>query len=247
MASTWFLGDIHGCAEELAELLGKISLGPDDRIISLGDLYHRGPDPHGVVDLLIDLPNFELILGNHELVLLHRARMMPQSPEQKIQVLAEGAGGFTAPELAGDGGTPIRNVDPNRSIELLSLLEMGTFWKRGQSDVGPFAHQPWLAVHAGVVPGLSPEQTPLMELTHVRKIGRGRRAQFWYETHRGPELVIFGHTPSKIPRRQELGGRLLAHGIDTACVYGGCLTAWRIEDDEYEVVPAKKKWADEMY
>ncbi len=246
MPSTWFLGDIHGCAEELAELLEKLSLGSEDRVISLGDLYHRGPDPHGVANLLAGLPNFELILGNHELVMLRRAFMLPQPPDWKVPPVDGGAGGFTGSELAGDGRTPILNVDPERSTDLLRILERGTFWLRGQIQAGPFETQPWLAVHAGVIPGQPPEHTQPLDLTHVRRLGRGKRAPFWYEVHHGPEMVIFGHTPSPMPRRQEHRGRLVAHGLDTGCVYGGALTAWRIEDDNYEVVPAKRRWVDEM-
>ena len=48
MSSTWVVGDIHGCAEELAELVDAIALQPEDRFLSVGDLYHRGPDPLGV-------------------------------------------------------------------------------------------------------------------------------------------------------------------------------------------------------
>jgi len=246
MTSTWFLGDIHGCAEELAELLEKIAPGPDDRVISLGDLYHRGPDPHGVASLLDDLPNFELVLGNHELVLLRRAGLMPRGTDRKILSLAEDATGYDAHDFRGDGGTTVRNIDPEKSADLLRLLECGAFWLRGQAEVGPFAGQPWIAVHAGILPGQKPEDTPPMELTHVRKIGRWWKKCFWYEIYRGPEMVIFGHTTSPIPRRQEWGGRLVAHGLDTACVYGGCLTAWKIEEDEYEVVPAKRRWAEEI-
>ena len=57
---TWVVGDIHGCAEELAKLLEEIKLGPEDRFISVGDLYHRGPDPVGVVDILNAIPNTRL-------------------------------------------------------------------------------------------------------------------------------------------------------------------------------------------
>jgi serine/threonine protein phosphatase 1 len=245
MTSTWFLGDIHGCAEELAELLERIEGGPGTRIISLGDLYHRGPDPHGVAQLLSARDDVELVFGNHELVLLRRSGMVPVGPDGKIQVLDEGAGGYDADDLRGDGGTVLRNIDPERSIELLRFLERGVFCMRGEAEQGPFRGQPWLAVHAGIIPGQVPEQTPPMELTHVRQIGRWRK-RYWYENYDGPEMVIFGHTTFQVPRRQEAHGRLVAHGLDTACVYGGCLTAWRLEDDEYEVVPAKKAWAREL-
>ncbi|HVS08844.1 MAG TPA: metallophosphoesterase, partial [Planctomycetota bacterium] len=48
--ATWVVGDIHGCAEELARLLERLATGSGDRLVAVGDLFHRGPDPAGVVD-----------------------------------------------------------------------------------------------------------------------------------------------------------------------------------------------------
>ncbi len=239
MPSTWFLGDIHGCAEELEELLQKLELRSEDRLIALGDLYHRGPDPHGVADLLQACPSFELVLGNHELALLRRAGMLPPQAHHPIRPLPDSAGGYDAEDLRGDGGTHIRNIHSEKSIQLLRLLEQGSFFLQGICECGPFSSRRWIAVHAGVVPGKAPADSSPMELTHLRQLGHRRQTGFWYESFRGPEIVIFGHTSSSVPRRQEWQGILTAHGLDTGCVYGGCLTAWCLEQDRYQTVEAK--------
>ncbi|MBC8329836.1 MAG: metallophosphoesterase, partial [Planctomycetes bacterium] len=75
MSATWIVGDIHGCAEELAELIDGLQLGPEDRLISVGDLYHRGPDPLGVARLLV-AAGAEIVLGNHEHVLLRKLQLL---------------------------------------------------------------------------------------------------------------------------------------------------------------------------
>jgi len=62
---TIFIGDVHGCAQELHLLIEKLEVGPDDRIILLGDLINRGPDPAGVVDFVFER-GFECLMGNHE-------------------------------------------------------------------------------------------------------------------------------------------------------------------------------------
>ena len=62
---TWIIGDIHGCSDELAELIGKLDLGDDDTLVSVGDLFHRGPNPIGVMDLFREAGGV-FILGNHE-------------------------------------------------------------------------------------------------------------------------------------------------------------------------------------
>src|SRR3954471_18876122 len=63
------IGDIHGCHVEFAELLAKLALTKDDRVILLGDLINRGPDSCKVIDLARQHATVSL-LGNHELRLL---------------------------------------------------------------------------------------------------------------------------------------------------------------------------------
>ena len=51
MPRTIAIGDVHGCADEFEELLAKLELKPDDRVIQVGDLVNRGPDSHRVIEL----------------------------------------------------------------------------------------------------------------------------------------------------------------------------------------------------
>ena len=75
--TTWIVGDIHGCAEELAELIGRLDLGEDGHLVACGDLFHRGPDPAGVMDLLTDC-GASFVLGNHERAILRRVHLDPR-------------------------------------------------------------------------------------------------------------------------------------------------------------------------
>ena len=67
------IGDIHGCHTEFAELLARLELSKDDRLILLGDLVNRGPDSLKVIDLAREHRALSL-LGNHELRLLKARR-----------------------------------------------------------------------------------------------------------------------------------------------------------------------------
>lgn len=63
----YIIGDVHGCAKNLAKLLEKI---PEDaKIFSTGDLIDRGPDSKGVVSLCIER-GIRAVMGNHEHMLL---------------------------------------------------------------------------------------------------------------------------------------------------------------------------------
>src|SRR5258708_13087624 len=47
-----FIGDVHGCIDELRELLDRAELREDDIAVSLGDLVPKGPDPAACVRLI---------------------------------------------------------------------------------------------------------------------------------------------------------------------------------------------------
>ncbi|HEX4812855.1 MAG TPA: metallophosphoesterase family protein [Nonomuraea sp.] len=66
MSRTVIIGDIHGCFDELLELLEKVDLRPDDLLVSVGDLVDRGPAPGEVVTFFQERPNSLVVMGNHE-------------------------------------------------------------------------------------------------------------------------------------------------------------------------------------
>lgn len=69
--STYVIGDVHACYEELQQLLDKISYTPQrDRLLFVGDLINRGPQPLAVLRFLSKLPSLQVVLGNHDLYLL---------------------------------------------------------------------------------------------------------------------------------------------------------------------------------
>ncbi|MGF1429259.1 metallophosphoesterase family protein [Kitasatospora sp. LaBMicrA B282] len=66
MRRTIIIGDIHGCFDELLELLDEVDIQPDDLLVSVGDLVDRGPAPGAVVGLFRERPNSVVVMGNHE-------------------------------------------------------------------------------------------------------------------------------------------------------------------------------------
>ena len=59
---TLFVGEVHGCASSLRALLDQAR---PDRILLLGDLFTKGPDPRGVWDIIQER-GCRAILGNHD-------------------------------------------------------------------------------------------------------------------------------------------------------------------------------------
>lgn len=61
----YIIGDVHGCFLTLKKLIEKI--GEDNVIYSVGDLVDKGPSTCDVLDYVMSLPNFKMVLGNHEI------------------------------------------------------------------------------------------------------------------------------------------------------------------------------------
>ena len=66
---TLFVGDVHSCAYELNELLQRVR---PTRLILLGDIFNKGPDPEGTWALVQEW-NAEAVLGNHDVAVMEYA------------------------------------------------------------------------------------------------------------------------------------------------------------------------------
>jgi bis(5'-nucleosyl)-tetraphosphatase (symmetrical) len=219
-----FVGDIQGCAEELAHLLDQAGYQAGrHRLIPVGDTINRGPDAPGVVALL-RRQGAEPITGNHELALL------------KTAVRAH----------------PVETPDRSRSAfaQLLAAgqweqtLEWIRSWPHARSGSG------WVAVHGGVHPRLPVERTPPCYLANVRYCTPGGERPAiedgsleeappgfrpWYEFYHGERTVIFGHWAR---RGLIVQGRV--RGLDSGCVYGGQLTGLWWPEDRLVQVPSRQ-------
>jgi len=69
MSRSLFIGDVHGCIEELAELVDKFSPNAGDKIFQTGDLINKGPDSPAVLEFALK-HNIQSVMGNHEAKLL---------------------------------------------------------------------------------------------------------------------------------------------------------------------------------
>jgi serine/threonine protein phosphatase 1 len=179
MAKLYIVGDIHGCREELRQLLNLIdtNITRKDTLVFLGDYVDRGPDSCGVIQDLIDRKNMSKIKhvflkGNHEDMLLNSA----SSSWLKY-------GGKETLQSYGNKSIPKNHEEFFNNLEL--------YYQQGGV----------VCVHAGINPNLNlKDQKPdlmLYSREHVNYNG----------TYKNNEFVVFGHSPSEEPiiRRNHVG------------------------------------------
>lgn len=82
---TLVVGDVHGCSLELERLL---SLGQPDRVVLVGDLFTKGPDPRGVWELIKSI-GAEAVMGNHDRRVLKKWNPGKDLPKQAFEWLRE--------------------------------------------------------------------------------------------------------------------------------------------------------------
>lgn len=199
MARSIFIGDVHGCARELGDLLDRVGPSAGDAVYFVGDLVARGPDTPGVLRLFREV-GAKGVMGNHEARLLdvRRARRAGE-PTTRM--------GPTHEELLAKL--------PDADWELLATLPL--YLKVDEHDL--------LVVHAGLAPGVPVERQEAWTLTHIRSLEEGVPSahpgmESWSAEYRGGPHVVFGHDA-----RRGLQLRAHATGLDTACVYGEQLSA----------------------
>lgn len=207
------IGDIHGCSDELVELLDRLAPTSRDVVVSVGDIVTKGPAADRCLELWRER-GYHAVKGNNEIKVLDRAR-----PLLRL---------FARDRVA-------RRGDLLRYIESWPVVI--DFPSIGVAAVhGGFL--PHMQVNAETV---TRTQDEIVELRWIRKkdgdwkaIPKDKKKSgdvLWAEKWKGDRFVVYGHTPVREPKFD-------AHalGLDTGCVYGGALTAavwaggeWRTE------------------
>lgn len=237
------VGDVHGCFDELSELLGKLGYtivleGEGDarrfvvghpegrRAVFLGDLIDRGPKIAEVLRLVIDMVASGAALcvpGNHEVKLL---RKLQGRTVKLTHGLAE-----TVAQLE---------------------LESPAFSARvGEFIDGLVSHYvlddgKLVVAHAGMKEPLQGRGSGAVREFALYGETTGETDEFglpvrynWAAEYRGRAAVVYGHTP--VPTI-EWQNRTVC--VDTGCVYGGALTAMRYPELQAVQVAAKRVYCE---
>ena len=223
---TLFIGDVHGCYDELMELVTKIGLMPEDHLYFVGDLVNKWPKSLEVVQFVKNRPNTWSVLGNHEYFL------MCSLEEQKAYF-------DRSPHISTERQWWIRTEYQAASLNR-SLLEQNHLSKWVSSLPVYIEKENFILVHGWLHPDFWLE-TPSDIATMIRMY----EGKPWYEYYTGEKKVIYGHWAVDGLRIREN-----TIWLDTGCCFGGHLTAyclesgeiWQVHAHDIYKIPADHKW-----
>ena len=260
----YLLGDLQGCASALERLLAEIGFSPSrDQLYVLGDLVNRGPDSLGVLRRLRSLGSAATcVLGNHDWHLLavaagvrpkHRNDTLDDildAPDREAWLdwlrnrrMAVHEEGWL---MLHAGVVP--QWDLAKTLELAGALE---------SAIRESPPRDFLAAMFGNAPmrwheslaGAARLRFTLNTLTRIRFVAADGTLEF--STKDGTDAAPAGFTPwFEAPGRKTAGTPIaFGHwstlglvdrpgllGLDTGCVWGGKLSAARIDGSRREIV-----------
>lgn len=230
------IGDVHGCAAELEELLAALGYARDEtdvwrhasgrKALFVGDLVDRGPripDVLRIVMSMVEAGTALAVPGNHDLKLVKKLRgrdvqITHGLADSLFQLEAE------SPEFRDRAASFLDDLVSHYVLDGGKLVVAHAGMKeemqgRGSGKVRDFA--------------LYGETTG-----ETDDFGLPIRYN-WAAEYRGPAHVVYGHTP--VPEPEWLNRTI---NIDTGCVFGGRLTGLRWPEKELVSVAAKAIYAE---
>lgn len=160
-----FVGDIHGCKEELHALLKKIKFDHNtDHLITTGDMIVKGPDSLGTVDLLMKI-GASCVRGNHEDRILSRVQDLNSTLLRLNEDSSQSSMEKTASALSKWPDESLSSDLSHRQIAYLQscpvILKVGSVPALGGEVV---------VVHAGLVPNIPLEDQDPSSVMTMRTI-----------------------------------------------------------------------------
>jgi protein phosphatase len=237
------IGDVHGCFDELVDLLTQLGysvekqsndhgpLGykvtpPEGRkAVFLGDLVDRGPNIPKVLRLVMSMIEAGTALcvpGNHDIKLMRKLRGRDM---QITHGLADS----------------VEQLD-RESLEFRSQVSefMDELVSHYVLDDGKL-----VVAHAGMKEEMQGRGSGKVREFALYGETTGETDEFglpvrynWSAEYRGKAMVVYGHTP--VPQPDWLNRTI---NIDTGCVFGGSLTALRYPEKELVSIVARAIYA----
>jgi bis(5'-nucleosyl)-tetraphosphatase (symmetrical) len=260
--ATYAIGDVQGCFDELKALLERVGFNrAHDHLWFVGDLVNRGPKSLEVLRFVKALGERAVtVLGNHDLHLVTQHEGFEK--RRKDDTFTDVLGAPDAKELVDWVRTRrLMHAEGSYAMVHAGLLPQWTIDKAMKlgKEVETALAAPNYGEFLQNMYGGKPERWDdalagwdrlrviVNAMTRMRFCTRDGAMEFhtngveppagyraWYQARQDDKTVLFGHWSA-------LGLKLTERlaGIDTGCVWGGPLTALRLEDRWLAQVPSR--------
>ena len=274
--ATYAIGDLQGCYAELQDLLALTGFNPaHDRLWLVGDLVNRGPDSLAVLRFVKGLgERATVVLGNHDLHLVLRAEGMGR--DSKDDTIAPILAAPDCDELMAwlrslplfhvEGGYAMVHAGllPQWTVEQAKVLsdEVSAALSKKKKYID-FLENMWGSKPdhwRADLEGWDRLRVIVNAMTRMRFCSSDGVMEFHAKGK--PENAPEGYMPwFTVPNRASLTHTLVCGhwsalglrveekflALDTGCLWGGVLTAVRLEDRAVYQVPSRQPpgpWAD---
>jgi serine/threonine protein phosphatase 1 len=247
------IGDIHGCAPELASLLDTVATlareqGSPRRLVYLGDMIDRGPDTVGTLRLWAEdaaargVDRIDRVIGNHEIIMLLPMAGGLHAAKAEAMWLSDAMGGAKVlEEMRRAVGDP--RAKPSYELAVAALGEKVMHLlttQRSHVRIGNtvFVHG-GLDGRADQAAFLAP---PWTAFTDARWAWITHGFLDW-QAGFGGTLVVHGHTPpaKHRPLTHMEDPHLFLHdrlGLDGGSTVTGFVVGAEIQDGRYRILKA---------
>jgi len=259
--ATYAIGDVQGCFDELQALLERVGFNrAHDRLWFVGDLVNRGPKSLEVLRFVKALGDRAIVvLGNHDLHLITQYEGFER--KRKDDTFVDVLDAPDAKELVDWlRMRPLLHVEGNWAMVHAGLLpgwsidRATSLAKEVEKALAALDYREFLKNMYGSKPerwneslsGWDRLRVIVNAMTRMRFCAPDGTMEFhangaeapagyeaWYLTRRDDASIVFGHWSAR--------GLILSSGIvglDTGCVWGGPLSALRLEDRWLVQVPS---------
>ena len=218
------IGDIHGCYDELVQLISVINPKTSDTLIFVGDYIDRGANSSAVLDFIIELGgrcNVIALKGNHE------SMMQSAFLERDKDIRAKWVfnwlrnGAHETLQSYGLGLDCFEDKErlPAKVKEHLNFINSMPTYHITATHI---------FVHATPRPNIEISEQDEMDLLWRRE---GRTEQQLGYDHISGKTVISGHTAQANGKPKQLSDKNII--IDSGCFHTGWLTAMNVDNGAF--------------
>lgn len=225
----YVISDIHGCYQELRNVISKIDFTDKDMLYVLGDIVDRGLYPMKALQYIMGLNNAVFIMGNHDYMLYYFMKKLGLNWSTEALAQCEETVLYDFQVWLEDGGNTTMkdfiSLSKKEKEEVYRFFQMASYFQKIE-----YEEKTYILVHAGI-----------KDFVESKKLSEYENTDFlferaMYETRYFDDLntyFITGHTPTAQIRKDNMAKVYEENGhiaIDCGCVYGGKLAIYCLDN-----------------